>query len=151
MSRQFFLTLVLRLIKYLFGVILIPVPEPPPTPLDNEEEGCNSHWLLFLQTPSDDPWAQADPIYFARTFEDALKYLPLCEAFQDAFALDEAGRFLNTKPFYYAVDNDGEVYYTSEAAKEACKRQPDYGVICVMTSKRAAQARTDGWPDDYIY
>jgi hypothetical protein len=48
MLRQFFLTLVLRLIKYLFGVILIPVPEPQPTLLDNEEEGwyVNSWGLI---------------------------------------------------------------------------------------------------------
>jgi hypothetical protein len=102
-----------------------------------------------------------------RTFEDVLKYLPLCEAFQDAFALDATGRWVSTKPLYYIVDNDGEIYYTrcvcphifvsifsltlphSEAAKKGCQRQPDYGVICVMTSERDTQARRDGWPDDY--
>jgi hypothetical protein len=71
----------------------------------------NSDWLLFLQKPSDDARA-IEPIYFARTFEDALKYLPLCEAFQDAFALDDTGRWVNKKPLYYVVDNDGEIYYT---------------------------------------
>ncbi|KAJ7838325.1 hypothetical protein B0H14DRAFT_3459444 [Mycena olivaceomarginata] len=53
------------------------------------------------------------------------------------------------KPLYYVVDNDGKIYYTSEAAKNACQRQPNDGVICVLTSERDAQARTDGYPDDY--
>ncbi|KAJ7866362.1 hypothetical protein B0H14DRAFT_2573371 [Mycena olivaceomarginata] len=155
MSRQTFLAFLLCVINYIFGVNLIPVPESPP---DNEKEGWyiiswglltrDRDWLLFLQKSSDDARA-IEPIYFARTFEDALKYLPLCEAFQDAFALDATGRWVSTKPLYYVVDNDGEIYYTSEAAKKGCQRQPDYGVICVMTSERDAQARRDGWPDDY--
>ncbi|KAJ7315494.1 hypothetical protein DFH08DRAFT_971858 [Mycena albidolilacea] len=155
MSRQIFLAFLLRVINYTFGVHFILAPEAPP---DNEEEGWymiswgllsrDRDWLLFLQKPSDDARA-IEPIYFARTFEDALKYLPLCEAFQDAFALDDTGRWVNKKPLYYVVDNDGEIYYTSEAAKNACQRQPDNGVICVLTSEHDAQARTDGYPDDY--
>ncbi|KAJ7358626.1 hypothetical protein DFH08DRAFT_802437 [Mycena albidolilacea] len=121
---------------------------PPASPLDNEKESWYiiSWGLLtrdrllssatvtgccFLQKPSDDSWA-IEPIYFARTFEDALKYLPLCEAFQDAFALDDTGRWVNKKPLYYVMDNDSEIYYTSEAAKNACQRQPDNGVIYYM-------------------
>jgi hypothetical protein len=70
-----------------------------------------SDWLLFLQKYTDDPWA-IEPIYFAATFDNALKYLPLCEGFQDAFSRDEAGRLFKTQPLYYTVDNDGEIYYS---------------------------------------
>ncbi|KAJ7326245.1 hypothetical protein DFH08DRAFT_968159 [Mycena albidolilacea] len=155
MSRPVFLAFLLRVTNYIFGVNLIPAPEIPP---DNEEKGWyiiswglltrDRDWLLFVQNPSDDSRA-IEPIYFARMFEDALKYLPLCEAFQDAFMLDDTGRWVNKKPLYYVVDNDGEIYYTSEAAKNACQRPPGDGVICVLTSERDAQVRTDGWPDYY--
>ncbi|KAJ7321578.1 hypothetical protein DFH08DRAFT_1033488 [Mycena albidolilacea] len=90
-----------------------------------------------------------EPIYFAATFDNAFKYLPLCEGFQDTFSRDEAGRLFNTQLLYYTVDNDGEIYYSGEAAEAACEQQPDYGVICILTSETDAQARRDGWPDNY--
>ncbi|KAJ7787122.1 hypothetical protein B0H14DRAFT_3462268 [Mycena olivaceomarginata] len=156
MSQQRILGFLLCALKSIFGLNLVVASTTPSSPPAVPGWYINSwglitrdrDWLLFLQKHIDQPWA-IEPIYFAATFNDALKYLPICEGFQDTFSRDEAGRCFKTKPLYYTVDNDGEIYYTSEAAEAACERQPDHGVICVLTSETDAQARRDGWPDDY--
>ncbi|KAJ7812740.1 hypothetical protein B0H14DRAFT_2605587 [Mycena olivaceomarginata] len=159
MSHQIILGALLCALKSIFGLNLVVASTTPSSPpadpgwyinswgLITRDHKCSDS-LLFLQKYTDDPWA-FEPIYFVATFDDALKYLPICEGFQDVFSWDEAGRYFRTKSLYYTVDNDSEIYHSSEAAEAACERQPDHGVICVLTSETDVQARRDGWPDDY--
>ncbi|KAJ7865156.1 hypothetical protein B0H14DRAFT_2574057 [Mycena olivaceomarginata] len=159
MSHQIILDALLCALKSIFGLNLVVASTAPSSPPAVPGWYINSWGLITRDRTTvtgccsckkytEDPWA-VEPIYFAATFDDALKYLPLCEGFQDTFSRDEAGRLFKTKPLYYTVDNDGEIYYSSEAAEAACEQQPDYGVICVLTSETDAHARRDGWPDDY--
>ncbi|KAF7367670.1 hypothetical protein MSAN_00830700 [Mycena sanguinolenta] len=65
-------------------------------------------WLWDPNRP-EDGW-DIDPIYFAPTFEHAVKYLPLCKGFEAAFERDEYGHFRQVRSLYFVVDGIPKIF-----------------------------------------
>ncbi|KAJ7219721.1 hypothetical protein B0H12DRAFT_1078577 [Mycena haematopus] len=68
-----------------------------------------------------------DPIFFARTFAEALVYLPRCDWFETAFRPlpDDKPGYEPTKHLFWVTDGQPEIFETGEEAERAWIAQGD--------------------------
>ncbi|KAJ7832530.1 hypothetical protein B0H14DRAFT_3463316 [Mycena olivaceomarginata] len=98
----------------------------------------DSHQLYELRVSASETPAQ-HPIYWAPTFDDAVKYLPRCRGFETAF-----GFGTEDPKIFFVVDWD-------HCAAESAWRQQGLSTNAVFTtlSWDAAWARAQAWPSSY--
>ncbi|KAF7358608.1 hypothetical protein MSAN_01199500 [Mycena sanguinolenta] len=158
--RNYLLVILQQFLWYLHATL--PTPLPATTVQENEitEVWDDKDWYVsssglltrdpttrsvWLWDPvcdqSENEW-DVDPIYFAPTFEYAIKYLPLCKGFETAFERDEMGQFKQVRSLYYVVDGISKVFIHDQLAREAWHEYGDpYGRIRATTNRDDAELR----------
>ncbi|KAF8164507.1 hypothetical protein K438DRAFT_2067201 [Mycena galopus ATCC 62051] len=121
-----------------------------PTTAVSEEDSKSCAYLEGLRDTDTDP--SEEPIFFASTFCDAIKYLPLCSGFEGVFDRLAGGKKIRRKHIFYVVNWDPEIYDTwlltsgSGAAEMAWRRQGNpFRHVYATASLKEARDRAADW------
>ncbi|KAJ7246864.1 hypothetical protein B0H12DRAFT_1235364 [Mycena haematopus] len=141
---------------FLFSV---PVASALTSLTDTHEDWFLTAWGLFIRDKTrvvdhrDDTGVTVDdPIFFARTFREAVVYLPRCDYFEEAFTLKEGGKkkeYVQTQILYWVVDGQPEIFSTAEEAELAWIVQGDpWSGIFVTDDRCSAVMRIEAYDTD---
>ncbi|KAJ7226460.1 hypothetical protein B0H12DRAFT_1077760 [Mycena haematopus] len=158
-SHLFYLDTILMPALNASQLFSVPVASASTSLTDTHEDWFLTAWGLFIRDKTrvvdhrDDTGVTVDdPIFFARTFREAVVYLPRCDYFEEVFTLKEGGKkkeYVQTQILYWVVDGQPEIFSTAEEAELAWIVQGDpWSGIFVTDDRCSAVMRIEAYDTD---